>query len=216
MDEKIRIIVVDDHEIFRNGLIMIINKLKYAKVVAEAVNGEDFLQQIAKEPVDLVFMDIEMPVKNGIEATKEAMALYPNLKIIALSMFGEDEYLQQMIDAGVVGFLLKNITKDGLDRAIRCVIDGKNYYSEELMAIFARKYVEQDKKSDPDAELTKRELEVLQHIAEGLTDQEIADKLFLSMRTVNWHRANLIAKTGSKNTVNLITYAIKNKLVIIK
>jgi len=213
MDDKIKIIVVDDHEIFRNGLVMVINRLKYAKVVAEAVNGRDFLDNITKEQVDLVFMDIEMPVMNGIEATKEAISLYPELKIIALSMFGEDEYLHQMIDAGVCGFLLKNIDREGIDRAIRCVTEGKNYYSEELMAIFARKYLEPEKKNDPDAELTKRELEVLQLIAQGLTDQEIADKLFLSMRTVNWHRANLIAKTGSKNTVNLITYAIRNKLV---
>jgi DNA-binding NarL/FixJ family response regulator len=213
MEDKIRIMVVDDHEIFRNGLVMIINRLKYARVVAEATNGKEFLDLIGKEAVDLVFMDIEMPVMNGIEAAREAMSRYPELKIIALSMFGEDEYLQQMIDAGVCGFLLKNINREGLDRAIRCVTEGKNYYSEELMAIFARKYVEQDKKNDPEAELTRRELEVLQLIAEGMTDQEIAEKLFLSMRTVNWHRANLIAKTGSKNTVNLITYAIKNKLV---
>lgn len=213
MDEKVKIIVVDDHEIFRNGLVMIINKLKYATVLAEATNGQEFLDVLAQTEPDLVFIDIEMPVMNGIEATRKALEMRPGLKMIALSMFGEDAYLHQMIDAGVSGFLLKNINKEGLDRAIRCVIDGKNYYSEELMAIFARKYVEPAVKSDPEAELTKRELEVLQLIAEGLTDQEIADKIFLSIRTINWHRANLISKTGSKNTVNLITYAIKNNLV---
>lgn len=213
MEEKIRIMVVDDHEIFRKGLVMIINKLKYANVVAEAGNGQDFLDQLAQQEVDLVFIDIEMPVMNGIEATRKAMETHPHLKMIALSMFGEDAYLHQMIDAGVSGFLLKNINKEGLDRAIHCVMEGKSYYSEELMAIFARKYAEPEKKNDPDAALTKRELEVLQLIAEGLTDQEIADKIFLSIRTINWHRANLISKTGSKNTVNLITYAIKNNLV---
>jgi len=213
MEEKIRIMVVDDHEIFRKGLVMIINKLKYATVVAEATNGQEFLDKLAVQETDLVFIDIEMPVMNGIEATRKAMELKPGLKMIALSMFGEDAYLHQMIDAGVSGFLLKNINKEGLDRAIRCVMEGRNYYSEELMAIFARKYAEPEKKNDPDAELTKRELEVLQLIAEGLTDQEIADKIFLSIRTINWHRANLISKTGSKNTVNLITYAIKNNLV---
>lgn len=205
--------MVDDHEIFRKGLVMIINKLKYANVVAEAGNGQDFLDQLAQQEVDLVFIDIEMPVMNGIEATRKAMETHPHLKMIALSMFGEDAYLHQMIDAGVSGFLLKNINKEGLDRAIHCVMEGKSYYSEELMAIFARKYAEPEKKNDPDAALTKRELEVLQLIAEGLTDQEIADKIFLSIRTINWHRANLISKTGSKNTVNLITYAIKNNLV---
>jgi DNA-binding NarL/FixJ family response regulator len=205
--------VVDDHEIFRKGLIMIINKLKYARVVDEAADGAEFLEKISKTPADLVFMDIEMPVMNGIEATRKAMEKFPGLKIVALSMSGSDEHLQHMIDAGVCGFLLKNINREGLDRAMRCVMEGKNYYSEELMAIFARSYAGLDKKQDKENDLTKRELEVLQLIAEGLTDQEIADKLFLSMRTVNWHRANLIAKTGSKNTVNLITYAIRNKLV---
>ena len=213
MEEKIKILVVDDHEIFRNGLVMIINKLKYAKVVAEAANGLEFLNLLGEQQPDLVFIDIEMPVMNGIEATRKALEMQPGLKMIALSMFGEDAYLHQMIDAGVSGFLLKNINKEGLDRAIRCVMEGKSYYSEELMAIFARKYVEPAGKQDPEAELTKRELEVLQLIAEGLTDQEIADKIFLSIRTINWHRANLISKTGSKNTVNLITYAIKNNLV---
>jgi DNA-binding NarL/FixJ family response regulator len=213
MEEKIKIIVVDDHEIFRNGLVMIINKLKYARVLVEACNGQEFLDALAEHDPDLVFIDIEMPVMNGIEATRKALEMKPGLKMIALSMFGEDAYLHQMIDAGVSGFLLKNINKEGLDRAIRCVMEGKNYYSEELMAIFARKYVAPSVKTDPDAELTKRELEVLQLIAEGLTDQEIADKIFLSIRTINWHRANLISKTGSKNTVNLITYAIKNNLV---
>lgn len=213
MEEKIRIIVVDDHEIFRKGLVMIINKLKYATVVAEANNGQDFLDKLALHEADLVFIDIEMPVMNGIEATRKAMELKPGLKIIALSMFGEDAYLHQMIDAGVSGFLLKNINKEGLDRAIRCVMEGKNYYSEELMVIFAQKYAGAEKKNDPENELTRRELEVLQLIAQGLTDQEIADKIFLSIRTINWHRGNLISKTGSKNTVNLITYAIKNKLV---
>lgn len=213
MDDKTKIIVVDDHEIFRNGLVMIINRLKYARVLAEASNGQEFLDLLQTEDPDLVFIDIEMPVMNGIEATKKALELKPGLKMIALSMFGEDAYLHQMIDAGVSGFLLKNINKEGLDRAIRCVMEGKNYYSEELMAIFARKYAEPASKTEPEAELTRRELEVLQLIAEGLTDQEIADKIFLSIRTINWHRANLISKTGSKNTVNLITYAIKNKLV---
>lgn len=213
MEANLRVMIVDDHEIFRKGLAMVINKAKNAKVIAEAGNGQEFLDIIEKEKVDLVFMDIEMPVMNGIEATKTALQKHPEMKIVALSMFGEEEYLQQMVDAGVKGFLLKNIGKDDLYRAMQCISEGKNYFSEELLQFFTRKYIQQPKQETSDVNLTKREFEILQLIAEGLTDSEIADKLFISQRTVNGHRASLIAKTGSRNTVNLLTYAIKNGLV---
>lgn len=212
MEPTIRVIIVDDHMIFRQGLSRVIDKLKNVKVVAEASNGNEFLEIIKTTPCDIVFMDIEMPQMNGIMATQAALQLYPTLKIIALSMFGEEEYLQQMIDAGAFGFLLKNITREGLDRAIRAVYDGNNYYSEELLAFFTKKFINSGKQED-ELKLTRREVEVLQLIAIGLNDQEIADKLFISQRTVNGHRSNLISKTGSRNTVNLLVYAIKNKLV---
>ena len=107
--EIIKIIIVDDHEIFRNGLKMVINKLKFTQIVGEASNGMDFLDLIRTTPVDIVFMDIEMPVMNGIDATKIAIKEQPGIKIIALTMFNEADYIQSMIDAGVKGFLLKNI-----------------------------------------------------------------------------------------------------------
>ncbi|MFA4853536.1 MAG: response regulator transcription factor [Bacteroidales bacterium] len=214
MEKVVEIMIVDDHEIFRKGLVMVINKLKDVKVIAEARNGEEFLNMLDKIKPELVLMDIQMPVMNGIDATKAALQKYPNLKIVALSMFGEEEYLQNMVDAGVKGFLLKNISKEDLYRAIQLISEGKNYYSEELLLFFTRKYIQPPKQQESaDVNLTKRELEVLQLIAEGYTDAEIAEKLFISQRTVNGHRANLITKTGSRNTVNLLTYAIKNKLV---
>jgi DNA-binding NarL/FixJ family response regulator len=214
MENLVTIMIVDDHEIFRKGLAMVINKMKNIKVVAEASNGQEFLDILEKTKVDLVFMDIQMPVMNGIEATKAALQKYPDLKIVALSMFGEEEYLQNMVDAGVRGFLLKNISKEDLSRAIQLISEGKNYYSEELLSFFTKKYMAPAKQQEnPEINLTKRELEILQLIAEGFTDAEIADKLFISQRTVNGHRASLIAKTGSRNTVNLLTYAIKNGLV---
>ena len=214
MEKTITIIIVDDHEIFRKGLVMVINKLKNIKVVAEASNGSDFIKLLTKVKADMVLMDIQMPVMNGIDATKIALEKYPDLKIVALSMFGEEEYLKNMVDAGVRGFLLKNISKDDLYRAIQLISEGRNYYSEELLSFFTRKYIQTPKKQETaDANLTRRELEILQLIAEGYTDAEIADKLFISQRTVNGHRANLIAKTGSRNTVNLLTYALKNGLV---
>ena len=205
--------LVDDHEIFRNGLKMVINKLEYAEVTGEASNGREFLDIIKNDLPDIVFMDIQMPEMNGIEATMKAVQQYPEINIIVLSMFGEEEYLQKMINAGVKGFLLKNVKRNDLDEAVQAIISGQNYFSKELLPFFTNRYFGKSTEYDDRVKLTKRELEILQLISQGLTDSEIGERLFISQRTVNGHRANLIAKTGSKNTVNLLTYAIKNNLV---
>jgi DNA-binding NarL/FixJ family response regulator len=212
MDLLIRVFIVDDHEIFRNGLKMVINKLGYAKVVAEAADGKDFLNQLDTVKTDLVLMDIEMPLMNGIEATREALIRFPELKVIALTMFKEDAYIQSMIEAGVKGFLIKNIRKEVLDRAIQAVYHGKTYYSEELWDYFT-KTVAGEEKPDPAHSLTKRELEVLALLTEGLSNKEIADRLFVSERTVVGHKSNLMTKTNTKNTVGLMAFAIKSGLV---
>ena len=212
MDPVIRIIIVDDHEIFRGGLRMVINKLGYVKVVGEAADGLEFLKLIETVETDLVLMDIEMPVMNGIEATKRALERKPELKIIALTMFKEDAYIQSMMEAGVKGFLIKNISKDVLDRALQAVYNGKTYYSEELWDYFT-KAVSKEEKPDDDINITPRELEVLELLAEGLNNKEIADRLFVSERTIVGHKSNLMAKTNCKNTVALLAYAIRNKLI---
>ncbi len=212
MDPVIRVFIVDDHEIFRNGLKMVINKLGYAKVVAEADDGADFLEQLDTTEADLILMDIEMPVMNGIEATKKAIEKYPDLKIIALTMFKEDAYIQSMIEAGVKGFLIKNIRKEVLDRALQAVYNGKTYYSEELWDYFT-KAVAKEEKADDGLNLTKRELEVLELLVEGLNNKEIGDRLFVSERTIVGHKSNLMAKTNTKNTVGLLAYAIKKGLI---
>lgn len=208
--------IVDDHEIFRNGLKMVINKIDRAEVVAEAGNGREFLDQIENEKPEIVFMDIEMPVMNGIEATEKALSKYPEMKIIALTMFNEDDYIQSMIDLGVKGFLIKNVTKDILDQAIHSVHQGRNYYSPELFEFFTKQVARDDKtEKKASIDLTKREKEILQLLTEGLNNQEIADILHVSERTVIGHKSNLMAKTGCKSTISLLAYAIKNKLVIV-
>lgn len=208
----IRVIIVDDHEIFRSGLKMVINKLGYAKVVAEAADGAEFLRLLEQEETDLVLMDIEMPVMNGIEATRKAIEKYPGIKIIALTMFKEDAYIQSMIEAGVKGFLIKNIRKEVLDRALQAVYNGKTYYSEELWDYFT-KSVSKEEKIESDLSLTRRELEVLALLAEGLNNKEIADRLFVSERTIVGHKSNLMAKTNTKNTVSMLAYVIRNGLI---
>jgi DNA-binding NarL/FixJ family response regulator len=209
---KTKIIIVDDHEIFRKGFAMIIGTFSDIELVGEASNGQEFLDLIDNVRADLVFMDIKMPVMNGIDASKIAMERYPELKIVALSMFGEEKYLQSMIEAGAIGFLLKNVKREELEVAIKLFQEGRNYYSEELLAFFTKKYIS----NKPDAEISKRELEILQHIAKGFTNQEISEKLFISLRTVEGHKTNLIQKTGSKNIVDLLIYALKNKLIEIE
>lgn len=212
MEPLIRVIIVDDHEIFRSGLKMVINKLGYAKVVAEAGDGLEFLSVLEQEDTDLVLMDIEMPLMNGVEATKKAIEKYPGLKVIALTMFKEDAYISQMIEAGVKGFLIKNIRKEVLDRALQAVFNGKTYYSEELWDYFTKSITKEEKPVN-DLSLTRREIEVLQLLAEGLSNKEIGDRLFVSERTIVGHKSNLMAKTNTKNTVSLLAYAIRNGLI---
>lgn len=214
MNPEIRVIIVDDHEIVRVGLRLIINKLGYAKVVGEASNGYEFLDLIEHEETDLVLMDIEMPLMNGAESTIKALEKHPNLKIIALSVHTDDDHIRMMLDAGVKGFLIKNIRKEVLDRALQAVYIGKTYYSEELWDYFS-KVLGRDSRHDDVVSFTSRELEVLKLCAEGLSNKEISDRLFISERTVVGHKSNLMAKTNSKNSVSLITYAIHNKLIII-
>jgi len=212
--EQIKVFIVDDHEIFRNGLKMVINRFKNAKVIAEATSGKEFLELLDKNLPDIVLMDIEMPEMNGIEATKKALEKYPELKIIALSMFNEDNYVESMIDSGVRGFLLKNINKEKLGKALETVQKGGNYYSEELWEFFTRRIsTHEEKNKNEEYKLTKREQEILDMLSQGMSNKEIADKLFVSERTVIGHKSNLLAKTQCRNTLCLITYAIKNKMV---
>jgi len=215
MNDTIKLIIVDDHEIFRNGLKMILGRLKHIDIVGEASNGQEFLSLIKFTKCDVVLMDIEMPVMNGIDATAKAMSEYPALKIIALTMFQEDDYIQSMMDSGVRGFLIKNVGKETLDKAILTVYRGGTYYSEELFNFFTKKFTEPTKIEEPEISLTSREKEILQLLAQGLGNKEIADKLFISERTVVGHKSHLLAKTGTKSAISLLAFAIKNGLVAI-
>jgi Response regulator containing a CheY-like receiver domain and an HTH DNA-binding domain len=214
LEETIKIVVVDDHEFFRKGLVLVLAKMKFVEVVGEATNGQELLDMLDAQPVDMVLMDINMPNMNGVEATQKALAKYPGLKIIALSSHEDEDSLETMIEAGVKGFLIKNIDKEVLSRALQAVAQDKPFFSEEFMPYFAKKYLNVKTQPTPqDNQLTKRELEVLQLIASGCTNQEIADKLFISLRTVTNHRASLYQKTNVNNTAALLALAIKNKWV---
>ncbi len=210
--EKIRIIIADDHQLFRNGLKLLLNSFTEFEVAGEASNGEEFLRLLKTTPANIALMDINMPEMDGIEATRKGLKICPSLNIIALSMYGEEEYYYKMVDAGAKGFLLKDSDISEVREAIITVIKGGSFFSQELLyhVIQKIKLREQEPKS---AVLSKREKEILLKICEGFSNQEIAETLFISKRTVDKHRANLLGKTNSKNTASLILYAIRNKLI---
>jgi DNA-binding NarL/FixJ family response regulator len=209
---KIKIFVVDDHEIFRQGIEVLFETSDIAEVVNTASNGSDFLMKLENGIPDVVLMDIRMPMMDGIETTKRAIDKYPEIKIVALSMFGEEEYLESMLNAGAKGFLVKNTGMDELERAVKTVHQGRSYFSSELLSILMDllKNPKKDEEKEDLVQFSKRELEILQLVCDGYTNQEIADELFISQRTVDGHRANIISKAGVKNTAHLVTFAIKN------
>ncbi|MBO7594488.1 MAG: response regulator transcription factor [Salinivirgaceae bacterium] len=215
-DGIVKIALVDDHVLFRNGLKLLLGNEPNMSVIIEASDGADFLSQLnAKNPPDIVLMDIGMPNMDGIEATRLAVAKVPGIRIIALSMFGEEDYYYQMISAGAKGFLLKNSEISDVKEAIEQVMSGNSYFSQELLYNVIKNFHANKESDGVTAALSKREQQVLNEICKGLSNQEIADTLFISKRTVDKHRSNLLSKTNSKNTANLILYAIKHKLISI-
>jgi Response regulator containing a CheY-like receiver domain and an HTH DNA-binding domain len=210
--EENKVIIVDDHKMFRSGLRFLLSNIPNITVIGEASNGKEFLKMAENETIDIALMDINMPEMNGIEATRIAMEKYPDLKVIVLSMHGEEEYYDQMLDAGVKGFLLKNSDADELIAAIEAVIAGKSYFSQELLVDILDQKRLQKLRTDT-VKLSTRELEVLKLICDGFSNAEIAEHLFISQRTVDRHRANLLSKTGCKNSTSLVMYAVKNKII---
>lgn len=217
MENKIRIIIVDDQKIFRKGILLLLIDMPDVKVIAEASNGQEFLELLKNHEADLVLMDIKMPVMDGIEATKAALQQYPDLKILVVSMYGEEEYLVSMLEAGVKGFVLKTVEEEELQRAIRTIMEGKNYFSQELLGTIAKSFINKTaEKTEEDiliSTLTPREIEVIKLIAQGFTIREIAKRLDISSRTVDGHKSNIFEKTKTESSVQLVTFAIKHNLV---
>ena len=214
VNERPKIIIVDDHLIFRQGLTSLLTKENIANVIEEASNGKEFIDLLPHHKPDLVLMDIDMPYMNGMEATEKALEIFPDLKIIAFTMFGDEEYYYKMIDLGVKGFILKSSGMKELEKAIETVMSGESYFSNELLRKIIRNF---GQKIKPDfvevAHLSDRELEVLRLICLGMNNDEIADKLCISPKTVKSHKSNLLEKTECKNATGLILYALKNKIV---
>jgi len=212
--EKPKIIIVDDHVIFRHGIKSMLDIENIATVIGEASNGIEFIELLSHVKPDLVFMDIDMPYMNGLDATQNALKIFPDLKIIALTMFSDEEYYYKMIDRGVKGFLLKTSGISEIENAIRNVMLGETHFSNEILVKIISNYSHKNTETTAKLELvSEREKEILQLLCKGHSTEEISQKLFISPETVKKHKSNLFGKTDSKNTASLILFAIKNKII---
>ena len=210
--EKINVLCVDDHVVIRKGIRFLLKEIEFVETVFEAENGKVSLELLNIHKVDIVLMDIRMPVMNGIEATREAMVKYPKLKIIAFSMFEEIEQIKDMIQAGVKGYISKSIKIYELKEALLSVLKGNDFYSKNVSYLMNKEFANKCKEF-ANIPLTTREKDVLCLICRGYTNHEIAKNLNINHKTVQGHRANLIKKYGVKNSLCLALHAVKNSIV---
>ena len=212
MKNFISIVIVDDHKIFRTGLKVILNGISSFKVIGSYPDGKSLIQGLSVEVPNVIFMDIKLPDENGIALTQQVKKNYPLVKVIALTMFGDIEYFNEMFDAGAEGFLLKSTDSGELEKAVKDVVAGGTYFAKEFVGYLSLK-PKNNKEHPIDINLSDRELEVLKLVCEGYSNIEIAEKLFISTHTVDGHRRNLISKTGVKNAPNLVLFALKNGII---
>lgn len=213
-DRTYKVMIADDHALFRTGLKNLLSLDEEFQVIGEASNGRELIGLLEAELPDAILLDISMPEMTGIEAAEEILHRWPQAKIVTLSMYGEDEYYFKMVSLGAKAFLLKNSDIAEVQEAIRTVTDGGTWFSQELLYnLVSNLRSSSESRPEEEDELSEREREILLEICKGLSNQEIGDKLFISKRTVDKHRANILSKTNCKNTANLVVYAIKNKLV---
>ena len=214
--KTIKILIADDHQLLVDGLRALINGIPGFEVVAEASNGEQVLDVVKKQKTDVVLMDINMPVLDGIETTKKLSSDFPEVKVLALTMHNEKGMITKMLESGAKGYVLKNTSKEELVEAIKKIAAGDNYFSSEITLTLLENNpgnTASSKQADPKIELTAREKEIINLIAQGFSSREIGEKLFISPRTADKHRTNLIEKLQVKNIADLVYYAMKNGLI---
>jgi two-component system, NarL family, nitrate/nitrite response regulator NarL len=210
---EIKILIADDHSIFIDGMSALLNQVDGFRVLGGALNGQQVIDMAASLHPDIILMDMQMPVKNGIESTEEIKKQFPQIKIIALTMQNESMNIKKMLEAGADGYVLKTIDKDELVQVIRKVALGEKHFSNEVTSQLMNNFSKKSSGSSPVDMLTKREKEILVLIAEGLTDKEIAEKVFLSPLTIITHRKNILSKLDLKNKVELTLFAVKHNLI---
>jgi len=214
--EKIKLAIADDHKIFRNGLKATLEDCEDFDLILEASNGKQLAAMLTDIKPDVVLMDIKMPEMDGIQTTAFIKQRYKDVKILALSMFNEDKYIVDMMKAGASGYLLKNAEPEEIIEAISTVFYKDYYFNEHLSITLIKQLAGNNSAGSPSqslADFNEREIEVLRLVCQEYSNQEIADKICLSVRTVEGYRARLFEKTRSKNLVGLVIFAIKTGII---
>jgi len=214
--EKIRLGIADDHKIFRNGLKATLEDCADFDLVLEASNGKQLIALLETTVPDVILMDIKMPEMDGIQTTAKVKQRYPHVKVLALSMFNEDKYIVDMMKAGASGYLLKNAEPEEIIEAISTVYHKDYYFNEHLSITLIKQLAGNTQPGSTTlslADFNEREIEVLRLVCQECSNQEIADKIFLSVRTVEGYRARLFEKTRSKNLVGLVIFAVKTGII---
>ncbi len=212
----IKILIVDDHKMFVEGLESILNKEEDIQIVHRCHEGKDVFNHDLLASIDIILMDINLPDMSGIEVTKRILKMKENLKILVLSMHDEESYISEVLKSGALGYVLKNTGRKELITAIRTVSAGRTYFSEAITNTIMNGLMNSNKKSKPQEKqvpkITRREKEVLDLIMDENTNQEIANQLFISLKTVEAHRSNLLSKLNARNTAGLVRKAIEMEL----
>ena len=211
---KIKVLVVDDHQLFREGIVTLLSSSENIEVIAQAEDGQEAIEKVKLVKPDVVLIDIAMPRMNGIDATKKIKSQMPEVKIIILSMHLEKEYVKGVLEAGADGYLVKNCTYLQLTDAIQSVYGGKKYLSQDITDQVISGYLSPaDAKELEYDKLSEREKEIFLMFTEGRSTREIGDILFISVKTVNTHKQNILEKLQLKSTADIVKYALKNGLI---
>lgn len=210
---KENLLIVDDHQMFIDGVKSLLRNQSEFNIVAEALNGKLALEIIEKQKIDIVITDISMPVMTGIELTKIIKTRYPEIKVIVVSMHNDRAVVSEIMMAEAEGYILKNTGKKELFEALNKVANNGTYYSNEVLSIMMEKIKTEKKTKEEIKPLTEREIEILKLIVEEYSSEQIAEKLFISKRTVDTHRTNILVKTNSKTIVGLIKFAVRNQFI---
>lgn len=216
MANEIRLLLADDHAVVRSGLRLLLEAQPDMVIIGEAENGVDAIQRADELKPDVVLMDVEMPGMNGIEATRRIKAGSPGTAVLALTMYEDDQYFFEMLRAGAAGYVPKRAAPDELATAIRAVSRGEVFLYPSLAGRLVQDYLQRrevEEQEPPADDLTPREQEVLTLIAQGLSNGEIADQLFISAKTVDRHRENIMRKLNLHNRVDLVKYALRKGLI---
>jgi DNA-binding NarL/FixJ family response regulator len=210
---RYKVIIADDHQFFRDGFEIALKQIDAVKKITHAVNGKEVLKILKNEKYDLVFMDIKMPEMNGIETTKEIELHYPRVKVIALSMSDDRKSVVEMFNSGASGYIIKNTDKKEIETAIKKVMAGEHYFAEPVAKEFMETLIQKQKKVaaiKPAIKITEREIAVLMLLCKGYSNAGMAQKLFITEKTIEFHRGELLRKTNSKNAAELVIWATRN------